>query len=57
MKAIRYVDPLGQSWEEDEIPAELKEQAEQYRHDMIETLADHDDRADPLLHRPHPQDG
>jgi elongation factor G len=43
MKAIRYVDPLGQSWEEDEIPAELKEQAEQYRHDMIETLADHDD--------------
>src|SRR6478752_5068625 len=43
MKAIRYVDPLGQSWEEDEIPAELREQAEQYRHDMIETLADHDD--------------
>jgi len=43
MKAIRYVDPLGQSWEEDEIPAELKEQAEQYRHDMIETIADHDD--------------
>ena len=43
MKAIRYVDPLGQSWEEGEIPAELKEQAEQYRHDMIETLADHDD--------------
>jgi elongation factor G len=43
MKAIRYVDPLGQSWEEGEIPAELKEQAEQYRHDLIETLADHDD--------------
>jgi elongation factor G len=43
MKAITYVDPLGQSWEEGEIPAELKEQAEQYRHDMIETLADHDD--------------
>ena len=43
MKAIRYVDPLGQSWEEGEIPAELKEQAEEYRHDMIETVADHDD--------------
>jgi elongation factor G len=43
MKAIRYVDPLGQTWEEGEIPAELAEQAEQYRHDMIEAAADHDD--------------
>src|SRR5689334_17731461 len=43
MKAIRYVDPLGQTWEEDEVPAELKEQAEQYRHDLIEAVADHDD--------------
>ncbi|MDT4941882.1 MAG: elongation factor [Pseudonocardiales bacterium] len=43
MKAIRYVDPLGQTWEEGEIPAELVEQAEQYRHDMIEAVADHDD--------------
>ena len=24
MKAIRYVDPLGQTWEEREIPAELR---------------------------------
>ncbi|MDX6551749.1 MAG: elongation factor, partial [Gaiellales bacterium] len=43
MKAVRYVDPLGQTWEEGEIPAELVEQAEQYRHDMIEAVADHDD--------------
>jgi elongation factor G len=43
MKAIRYVDPLGQTWEEDEVPAELREQAEQYRHDMIEAVADHDE--------------
>jgi elongation factor G len=43
MKAIRYVDPLGQTWEEGEVPAELKEQAEQYRHDLIEAVADHDD--------------
>jgi elongation factor G len=43
MKAIRYVDPLGQSWEEDEIPAELKEQATAYRHDLIEAVADHDE--------------
>jgi elongation factor G len=43
MKGIRYVDPLGQSWEEDEIPAELREQAEAYRHGLIEAVADHDE--------------
>ncbi len=43
MKAIRYIDPLGATWEEDEIPGELKEQAEQYHHDLIEAVADHDD--------------
>ncbi len=43
MRAIRYVDPLGQSWEEGEIPAELMEQAEHYRHDLVEAVADHDD--------------
>ncbi|MGN6377764.1 MAG: elongation factor G [Gaiellales bacterium] len=43
MRAVRYVDPLGQSWEEDEIPAELRERAESYRHDLIEAVADHDD--------------
>jgi elongation factor G len=43
MKAIRYVDPLGATWEEDEIPGELKEQAEQYHHDLVEAVADHDD--------------
>jgi elongation factor G len=43
MKAIRYVDPLGASWEEDEVPADMKEQAERYRHDLIEAVADHDD--------------
>ena len=43
MRAIRYVDPLGQKWEEGEIPAELREQAESYRHDLIEAVADHDE--------------
>ena len=43
MKALRYVDPLGQKWEEREIPAELREQAETYRHDLVESVADHDD--------------
>ena len=43
MKAIRYIDPLGATWEEDDIPGELKEQAEQYHHDLVEAVADHDD--------------
>src|SRR5436190_2792711 len=43
MKAIRYVDSLGAKWDEDEIPAELREQAEAYRHDLIEAVADHDE--------------
>ena len=47
MKAITYVDPLGQQWEEGEVPAELKEQAEHYRHELIEAIADHDDE---ILH-------
>ncbi len=43
MKAIRYVDPLGQTWEEDDIPPELVEQATSYHHDLIEAVADHDE--------------
>src|SRR5438067_1192631 len=43
MRAVRYVDPLGQSWEEGDIPGELAEQAEAYRHDLIEAVADHDE--------------
>src|SRR5215831_18024651 len=43
MRATRYIDPLGATWEEDEIPGELKEQAEQYHHDLVEAVADHDD--------------
>jgi elongation factor G len=43
MRAVRYVDPLGQTWEEDEIPAEMREQAESYQHDLVEAVADHDD--------------
>jgi elongation factor G len=43
MRAIRYVDPLGQKWEEGDVPAELREQAETYRHDLVEAVADHDD--------------
>jgi elongation factor G len=43
MKAIRYVDPLGQKWEEGDVPEDMRELAETYRHDLIEAVADHDE--------------
>jgi elongation factor G len=43
MRAIRYIDPLGQKWEDSEVPAELREQAESHRHDLVEAVADYDD--------------
>jgi elongation factor G len=43
MKAIIYTDDLGTSSEENEIPAELMDQAIEYRERMIEAAADADD--------------
>ena len=43
-KAIRYTDSLGDTWEEGEIPAELAAEADAARHDLIEAVADHDER-------------
>ncbi|MDQ3661371.1 MAG: elongation factor G [Actinomycetota bacterium] len=34
---------MGEQWEDRPIPAELQEQAQQYRHDLIEALADYDE--------------
>jgi elongation factor G len=34
---------MGEEWEDREIPAELKADADQYRHDLVEALADHDE--------------
>ncbi len=34
---------MGEEWEDRLIPPELEDQAGQYRHDMIEKLADHDE--------------
>ncbi|MFN2588177.1 MAG: elongation factor G [Actinomycetota bacterium] len=36
-------DGMGEEWEDRPIPDDLKEQADQYRHDMLEALADHDE--------------
>ena len=43
MKAIVYDDELGQKFDVVEIPAELKEQAEEYHHLLIDAIAEHDD--------------
>jgi elongation factor G len=34
---------MGEEWEDRPIPDELREQADQYRHDLIESLADYDE--------------
>ena len=34
---------MGEEWEDRPIPDDLKEQADQYRHDLIEALADYDE--------------
>jgi elongation factor G len=43
MRAITYLDDLGQNMETGEIPAELLEQANEYHHQLIDAVADHDD--------------
>jgi elongation factor G len=43
MKALHWISEMGEEWETTEIPAELREAAEQARHDLFEKLADHDE--------------
>jgi elongation factor G len=43
MKAITYVDDLGTKMETGDIPAELLEQAQEYHHQLIDAIAEHDD--------------
>ncbi len=43
MKLIRYVDPIGTSWEVDEIPADMLEAATIARAAVVEAVADHDE--------------
>ncbi len=44
MKAIIWTDDLGSNMEIQEIPAELAEQANEYHHQLIDAVADHDDQ-------------
>lgn len=48
MKAIVYTDEKGESFEERPIPDELKKQAEDYRHHLLEAVAEYDDE---VLHK------
>jgi elongation factor G len=43
MKSVVYEDDLGQSFTVGDIPAELVEQAEEYHHALIDSIAEHDD--------------
>ncbi len=43
MRAIAWVDDLGTKLEAEEIPEGLVEQAQEYHHQLIDAVADHDD--------------
>jgi elongation factor G len=43
MRAVTWADDLGTKMEVGEIPAELAEQAQEYHHQLIDAVADHDD--------------
>src|SRR5438067_1943469 len=43
MRAIVYQDDLGEKFETVEIPAELQEQAQEYHHQLIDSIAEFDD--------------
>jgi elongation factor G len=43
MRAITWADDLGTKMDVGEVPAELAEQAQEYHHQLIDAVADHDD--------------
>jgi elongation factor G len=43
MRTIVWTDDLGTNFEAGEIPAELLEQAQEYHHQLIDAVADHDE--------------
>ena len=43
MRSLTYQDELGEKVDIGEIPAELDEQAQEYHHQLIDAVADHDD--------------
>jgi elongation factor G len=47
-RAIVYTDELGRDFEEREIPADMVSLVAQHRHDLVEAVADYDDR---IMHK------
>ncbi|MBV9662633.1 MAG: elongation factor G [Actinobacteria bacterium] len=43
MKALVWEAGMGEKWEVTDIPADMLEQAEQWRHELIDVLSNHDD--------------
>ncbi|MCL4288753.1 MAG: elongation factor G [Thermoleophilia bacterium] len=43
MRAIEWLDELGTNFDIVEIPAELREQADEYHHQLIDRVAEHDE--------------
>ena len=43
MRAVVWQDDLGERFEIEDIPAELVEQAQEYHHQLIDSVADHDE--------------
>ena len=43
MQAVEWTDVLGMETQVGEIPAELREQADEYHHQLIDAIAEHDD--------------
>jgi elongation factor G len=43
MRALVWDDGMGEEWSEEEIPAEMKAQAEEAQHQLIDVVSNHDD--------------
>jgi elongation factor G len=43
MKALVWSEDMGEEWEVTDIPADMAEEAEQWRHELVDVLSNHDD--------------
>ncbi|MFZ5391051.1 MAG: elongation factor G [Patescibacteria group bacterium] len=43
-QAVIYKDDMGREWEEVPVPDDMKDKVEEYRHKLIEAIAEHDDK-------------
>jgi len=43
-QAVIYKDDLGKEWDITEVPADMKDKVEEYRHKLVEAIAENDDK-------------